>query len=62
MEQQLRQRGVTLAVLDSTETALAFYWQASCSPTGACGASGCRAMQKSLLKRVAFNLPHILLP
>ena len=48
MEQVLRQRGVTLAVLDSTETALAFDRQAGWSPSGACGANGCRAMQKSL--------------
>jgi GNAT superfamily N-acetyltransferase len=48
MEQQMREAGVTTAVLESTETALGFYRSAGWAPSGECGASGCRPMQKRL--------------
>ena len=48
MEQHMRVAGVGTATLESTETALAFYQSAGWLLTGACGASGCRPMQKRL--------------
>lgn len=48
MEQQMRLAGVTMAVLEGTETALGFYQSAGWTLSGRCVASGCRLMHKRL--------------